>query len=167
MLNMRLSTLVLFVSLMITILFIALNWQAFLTPTELSLGVAAVTLPLGMVMLALLSMIVAMFLIYIFFLQGTALVEARRFARELRVNQEKADNAEASRFTEVHQLIREEMAKLQAQGTENQATLIAALDRVRADLTEKGDDMLNTVAAYVGELEDRVDSVLPARQNHP
>lgn len=167
MLNIRVSTLILILSLSITMMFVVLNWQAFLAPTELSLGVATVKLPLGMVMLTLLTLIVVMFLIYVVYMQGHALMEARRFARELRVNQERAGNAEASRFTEVHQLIRDEMAKQHAQVADNHAAMLTALERMRADLGESADEMVNSVAAYVGELEDKVESVLALRQSHP
>ncbi len=167
MLNIRIPTLVMFAIVALTSLFVVLNWQAILTPTELSFGIATINLPLGMVMLSLLTLIVAMFLIYIVYLQGQALFEARRFARDLRANQERADNAEASRFTEVHKLIREEMAKLASQEAEHHAASIAALELGRRELDARIGDTVNTVAAYVGELEDRIEPILPGKQANP
>lgn len=158
MLNIRIPTLLLLLCLLLTGLFVTLNWQVFLAPTALSFGVATLEFPLGVVMLTLLVLIVSLFLIYVVYLQGQALIEARHFARELRANQAKADNAEASRFTEVHKLIRAEMAQLTEQHTQNHAALTAALDRLHEDLSARVTDTVNTVAAYVGELEDRMEA---------
>ena len=67
-------------------------------PTHLSLIVADVQAPLGLVMLGLLAGVSCMFVLMIAYIQGTVLVETRRHAKELAAQRELADKAEASRF---------------------------------------------------------------------
>ena len=102
---MPLRTVVLLIILAVVALFAALNWSAFLAPTTLSLGFTQVQAPLGLLMLALLAAVTAVFLGYLVYLQTTALLESRRHAKELQAQRELADQAEASRFTELRSFI--------------------------------------------------------------
>src|SRR5262245_13583667 len=86
-----------------TVLFAALNWSAFIAPTPISLGVATVQAPLGLILLAFIALLAVVFLAYALYLQTSFLVEARRSARELQAQRELADQAEASRFTELRE----------------------------------------------------------------
>ena len=61
--------------------FTALNWGVFLANSPVSLGVATVQAPLGLVMLGLLFFVVAYFLVYVLYLQSTVLFDARRHAQ--------------------------------------------------------------------------------------
>jgi hypothetical protein len=58
-----------------------LNWEAFVTPTELSLGFASVSLPLGLLLLSLLVLLTVIFLVHAVYLQGTVLLDTRRHSR--------------------------------------------------------------------------------------
>ena len=98
---MPLRTVLLLVLLLAVALFAALNWTAFLAPTTLSLGVTEVQAPLGLILLGLIAFLTALFLGYLVYLQTTVLMESRRHAKELQVQRELADQAEASRFTEL------------------------------------------------------------------
>ena len=98
---MPLRTVVILVVLTLVALFTALNWSAFVAPTTLSLGFAKVQAPLGLIMLALLAILTTLFLLYLVYLQTTVLLETRRHAKELQAQRELADQAEASRFTEL------------------------------------------------------------------
>jgi len=102
---MPLRTIVLLIILAVVALFAALNWSAFLAPTTLSLGFTQVQAPLGLLMLALLAAVTAVFLGYLVYLQSTVLLESRRHAKELQAQRELADQAEASRFTELRSFI--------------------------------------------------------------
>ena len=98
---MPLRTVLLLVVLAAIALFAALNWSAFLAPTTLTLGFAEVQAPLGLIMLGLVAVLTALFLAYLVYLQTTVLLESRRHAKELQAQRELADQAEASRFTEL------------------------------------------------------------------
>lgn len=88
-----------------------LNWEAFVSPTELSLGFASVSLPLGLTLLSLLVLLTVIFLVHAVYLQGTVLLDTRRHSKELQVNRELADKAEASRFTALQEFISTELTR--------------------------------------------------------
>ena len=59
---MPLRTVLLLIVLAAVALFAVLNWSAFLAPTTLSLGVAVVQAPLGLIMLGLIGILTVAFL---------------------------------------------------------------------------------------------------------
>lgn len=135
----------------------ALNWETFNAPTELWLGVTTVQAPLGLVMLGLTAVLTAFFLIFIIYLQSSVLLEARRHAKELQANRELADQAEASRFTELRRFIELELRSVVQQDTETRTALLARLDRLDTELLAAVNQSGNTLAAYIGEVEDRLE----------
>ena len=154
---MRFRTLFLFLVLALTGLFALLNWPAFTQPTTLSLVFGTVEAPLGLIMLGVVFLLGAMALAYLIYVQGSALMESRRHARELQVHRELADKAEASRFTELRNFINEEMRKLEQTQADARMVLLERVEqmeqRTRSALQETG----NSLSAYIGELEDRIE----------
>jgi uncharacterized integral membrane protein len=124
---MPLRTVVLLVVLALVAIFAALNWSAFVAPTTLSFGVAHVEAPLGVIMLALLVVLTALFLLYVVYLQTTVILEWRRREKELQASRELADQAEASRFTEL-----------------------------RTHLDTRLTEIENSLSAQLGEMRDRL-----------
>lgn len=137
--------------------FAALNWSVFNTPTNLSLGFTAVQLPLGLVMLGLLTFLTALFLMFVVYIQGSSLLETRRHSRELRANRELADQAEASRFTELRTFLEAELTKQANLNAESKSNVLARIDQLEHDLRSFMEQSGNTLAAYIGELEDRLE----------
>lgn len=135
----------------------ALNWEAFNTPTALWLGVTTVQAPLGLVMLGLTALLTAFFLVFIVYLQSSVLLEARRHAKELQANRELADQAEASRFTELRRFIELEMQAIVRQDGESRTALLARMDRLDAEILEAVSQSGNSLAAHIGEVEDRLE----------
>ncbi len=131
---MQLRNVALLVVLGAVALFAALNWGVIMTPTTLSLGFAEVQAPLGLVLLVMLAVVCALFLFYLVYLQTTVLLEQRRHARELKTQRQLADQAEASRFTELRTLLQ------------------ARLDQLE-----------NSLAASIGELADRLGRNRPSQ----
>lgn len=154
---MRFPTLLLFVVLALAALFALLNWPAFTATTALSLGVTTVQASLGLIMLGVLFLVGALCLAYVIYLQGSVLVESRRQARELASQRELADKAEASRFTELRQFIGAELERVAQDSSATRAGILARLDEIeqrqRLALEQTG----NTLSAYIGELEDRLE----------
>ena len=109
---MPLRTLLVLVTLALVALFAAVNWAAFIAPTELSLIVATVTAPLGVILLALLALEAAVFFVYVTAMQAQRLVDARRFGQSVQQQMQLAEKAEASRLTELRGLLETEMASL-------------------------------------------------------
>ena len=155
---MKAPTAVLLVLLILVALFTALNWSAFTTPTQLSLLVTTVQAPLGVLMLILTGAIIAAFLVFFVYLQTTTALEARRLAKELKSQRELADRAEASRFTELRTFLVEELAALRTLNRDSDAELASRVDAVEQALRTEIEHAGNTLAAYIGELEHRLES---------
>ena len=135
----------------------ALNWEAFNMPTDLWLVVATVQAPLGLVMLGLTALLSAFFLALFIQLQSHSLLESRRHTKELQLQRERADQAEASRYTELRQFVELEMRAIDKQNLELRGTLLDRLDRLNTGIATTIEQSGNTVAAHIGELEDRLE----------
>jgi uncharacterized integral membrane protein len=126
---MPLRTVVILVVLVLVTVFTALNWSAFMAPTTLSLGVAHVQAPLGLIMLALMAILTALFLTYLVYVQTTVLLESRRHAKELQAQRELADQAEASRFTELRTYLETRLTEVENSLSAQVAEMRDRLDR--------------------------------------
>lgn len=145
-------------------LFALLNWEAFTTPTSLSLGVTTVQAPLGLIMLGLLVFFSVLFVVWAMSLQAGALMEGRRLTRDLQAQRDLADKAEASRFTELRSFLSNELSAVTVAQEQMRAVLVSRLDRVQEAARASQEETANTLSAYVGELEDRLERarILPA-----
>lgn len=154
---MKLHTLLLLLVLAAIAALAALNWRVFIAPTELSLGFASVQMPLGLIMLELLTLLTVLFLIFIVYLQASALLKTRHHSHELRAARELADQAETSRFTELRAFLEAELTKQANLNAESKSNVLARIDQLEHDLRSFAEQSGNTLAAYIGELEDRLE----------
>lgn len=137
--------------------FATLNWNAFITPTTLDLGIDTVQAPLGLVMLGLLILLTVLFLLFVVYLQTSVLFEARRHARELHENRKLVEHTENSRFTELRTFLEAELKKQSEQDEASRAAVLVRLEQFDRDLRTVIEQSENTIAACVGELEDRLE----------
>jgi hypothetical protein len=158
--NLRAFALTLILAFALLLLLVTLNWTAFAAPVALSLGFTDVSVPLGMVMLGFTAMISALFFVYIVFQQAGIILDARRFAKEGKVQRELAENAEASRFTELRTLLEGEMRRIEAQGAASTRELGERMAQSEHGLQDKLAEATRTMSAYLGEIEDKLDRVL-------
>jgi uncharacterized integral membrane protein len=154
---MYLRTLLLLLVLGASAVFAAVNWRAFMTPTSLSLVFTTVQAPLGLIMLGLAAILTVLFLVFLVYLQTSAIVEARRYARELRAQRELAEQAETSRFTELRGFLEAELPKLADQTANLRTDVQTRLGQLDQDLRSAIEQAGNTLAAYIGEFEDRLE----------
>ncbi|HXD05684.1 MAG TPA: LapA family protein [Burkholderiaceae bacterium] len=143
---MRVRTAIVLVFAALVAAFAAVNWSAFLTPTTLSLGVAHVDAPLGLVMLGLVVLVTLGFLAYVVTLRGTALIDARRHAKEMQAQRALAEQAEASRLAELRTAMHAEIDRLEGR-------IAQAESAFRVELREN----VNSLAAMIGQLQDHLD----------
>ncbi|WP_114973868.1 LapA family protein [Rhodoferax ferrireducens] len=155
---MKIRTLLLLLVLVAIAAFAALNWGAFMATTTLSLGVAEIQAPLGLVMLGMIIFMSAVFLVFLVYLQASMLLETRRYARELQANRGLADKAEASRFTELHGFLDGELKRLATLDAESRAVVLTRLDALDQGLRLAMEQSENTLSACLGELEDRLEN---------
>ncbi len=147
--------------------FLALNWNVVTAPTTLSFGFWTAQAPLGLLLLGFTVLIVAMFLFLLLVQQATVLVETRRTAKELASQRTLADQAEASRFTALGEHLDKEMRRLEAQAATRHEALAQRLNGLEAALRAHVDQAGNSLAAFIGELDDRVERMAAARGSMP
>jgi hypothetical protein len=131
-------------------LFTVVNWSTFITPTHLSLVVTSVDAPLGLVMLAFTVALAAVLLLYALKVQVNALSDGRKQAEELRRQRELADQAEASRFTELRTYLDQQLG-LMRQAQQDSA------ERLLGEISATS----NTLAACIGEVDERMERQWP------
>lgn len=142
--------------LLLLVLFSWLNWGEITKPTSLSLGLSRVEAPLGLVLVVALGVVSLLYLIFTIGLETAALLEVRRYARELLHYKKLAEEAEQSRYTELRSYLEAEFKRL----AEAEKEEIRALEARLAETLEKHG---NTLAAYIGELEDQLLRLLQGR----
>ncbi|MEO8344577.1 MAG: LapA family protein [Betaproteobacteria bacterium] len=154
---MSLRTLFLLVVLGLLAIFTGLNWSAFTTPTTLSLVFTTVQAPLGLLMLVVTGLLAALFLLYVAYLQSTVILEARKTARELQAQRHLADEAEASRFTELRAFLESRISKLESDVAQSQSLTQVRLDGLTKDLRATIEQTGTVLTSYIGEVEDRLE----------
>ncbi len=154
---MRTRTILLVVAILLLAGFVALNIDEFSRVSMLSLGFTTIQVPLGFVMLLLLVIATVVFLAGTLYMQSKNLLETRNYARELNAQRELADKAEASRFTELRSYL--EVQALAAQNREAAAATVLAerFAQQQQALLARLEQTDNTIAAYMGQLEDRME----------
>jgi uncharacterized integral membrane protein len=154
---MYLRTLLIVLVLGIVVVFAMLNWGVFTTPTTLSIGVTTFDAPLGLILLGAIGTLTLLFLIYLVYLQASALMESRQYSRELKSQRELADRAEESRFTQLRSSLESELRQLTSQIVDSNAATVSRLDGLDHDLRAAIEQSTNSLAAYLGEIEDRIE----------
>jgi uncharacterized integral membrane protein len=136
--------------------FAALNWSAFAARVPLSFLVARVEAPLGLIMLGVLAALTLLYLAFTASRETHALLEGRRQARELEAERRRADQADASRYTELRRYLEAELGALRTLAEDSSRQAVARVDRAEEALKGEVERSGNTLAAYIGELEDRL-----------
>lgn len=154
---MRIRTVVLILTIVLVTGFAALNIDEFSRPTVLNMGFTTMEAPLGLVMLVLLASALLIFLAMVLFIQSAHLLEIRQHTREMRTQRELADKAEGSRFTELRQYLEEQALNSQQRDDDLASKLLDATALNQQTLLAKIDSSGDTLAAYIGELEDRLE----------
>jgi len=108
----------------------ALNWGVLSAPVEMSIGFTTVSAPLGLIMLGLTALLSVFFLVYVLYLHTTVLLDARRHTKEMQVQRDLADKAEASRFTELRNFLEAQENAHMARNGERHAATLARIEQL-------------------------------------
>lgn len=154
---MGLRTAVLLVVVLLIAALAALNWGLLVSPTLMSIGFMQVTAPFGLIMLGLTALLGIFFVAYVVYLQSSILLETRRHTKEMQTQRDLADKAEASRFTELRNFLETQENAHMARNAERHAALLARIEQVEAAARARAEQTDNTIAAHIGQLEDRID----------
>jgi len=131
-----------------------INRAILITPILVSFGVTRLSVPLGLMLLALAGVLTAVFVVYLLKIQLGAAAASRRHAAELRTQRELADAAELSRYTELRRYVEQQFESLCGEQR-------SAEQRLREELTA----MTNSLAACIGEIDERLDRQWPIPPN--
>ncbi len=142
---MRTSTLLVVLVLLMIVAFLVVNWSVFAASAKVSFVFASIEVPIGLVMLGILTLIALTFGIYSAVSWSAILLEFRRQAKELTAQRTLADQAEASRFTELRAVMHDELEQLADRMSQMH-------DTFRTEIR----DNTNSLSATIGELDDRI-----------
>jgi hypothetical protein len=154
---MRIRTILLVIAILLVAGFVALNVDEFTRISVLSLGFTTIQVSLGLVMLLLLVAATVVFLASTLYMQSTHLIETRKNARELNTQRELADKAEASRFTELRSYLETQATAAQQRDAAVSTVLTERFAQQQQALLARIEQSDNTMAAYMGQLEDRLE----------
>jgi uncharacterized integral membrane protein len=162
-----LRTLLIVLVLGVVVVFALLNWSVFTAPTILSVGFTTFDAPLGLILLGAIGALTLLFLIYLVYLQATAMMESRQYSRELKNQRELADRAEESRFTELRSSLETELGRIANQMADSNIAMNTRLDGLAHDLRSAIEQSTNSLSAYIGEIEDRLERTGGSLKQNP
>jgi uncharacterized integral membrane protein len=153
----RLINLILLIVMVALVIFAAINWQAIMTPVPLSLLFGEAEAPLGLILLAATGLLALLFLGFVVYMQSSTLVLRRKLNKEVEEQRKLANEAEASRFTELRTYLETELAQLKAQSAEVHQKVESRLSEAETALKAVVEESGTSLSAYIGELGDRLD----------
>jgi len=151
---MRFRSIPLLLVLAVTAVFVVMNWSVIVSPTMLSIGARTFEAPLGLMLLGLMALLGVSFILYALSLQGSALFESRRHAREVQTQRDLADKAEASRFTELRNFMSAELLRVTQAEEAMRSQIMARIDSLEQQSR-------STLTQQIGELEGRLERYSP------
>jgi len=160
---MKLRAVVLVVVLVLLTVFTLANWAAINAPTQVSLLVTHVQAPLGLILLTSMVVVIFVFLFMMVFQQAGVILETRRYAKELAAQRTLADQAEMSRFTELRKHLDARFDGIDPNGSPSAEALTERIDRLEVALRNHIEHTGNSLAAYLGEVDDRVERLLGSK----
>lgn len=158
---MQLRNIMLIFILSVLVIFAAINWSAIMAPTTISLIFTTIQAPLGLILLTITALLAVFFLAFIVYMQSTMLMERQRLAREMETQRALANQAESSRFTELRSYLENELQQLNNRHQESQHIMAAKITQLEKALSESIEQTGNSLSAYIGELEDRLENGKP------
>ena len=134
----------------------ALNWPEFTRAEPLSFGVATATVPIGVLMLALIAIVLVAFLVSSAIQESRYLLDHRRHTRALNDQRTLAEKAEASRFTDLRQQLdshmRESRQRDSVVATEFEKRMLQSHAELRAHIER----MQQMISNRLGDIESRL-----------
>jgi len=133
---------IILVALLLLAVFTLANWAVLTAPTALSFVAFNIEGPLGVILLGVTLVLVVLFVLYALTLRTNMLMESHRLNQELQAQRKLAESAETSRFNELH------------------TQIDARMDSAEQSMKLAIDEATNSLAALVGEMDDKIDRAL-------
>ena len=145
------------IGLVLLLMFAIVNWSLLAAPASLNFLLFSVEAPLGIVLLSATLVLIAVSVLYVLWLRTATLMELREQRKELETQRTLADNAEASRFTELRAHVDAEAERNRLLIESVRAATLARTDALEGTLLDALRETSNSLAAYVGEVDDKLD----------
>lgn len=155
---MKIINFLLLIILVALVIFAAINWQAIITPVSLSLLFTDAQAPLGLILLSITGILTLLFLTFVIYMQSSTLMIRRKLNREVEEQRKLANEAEASRFTELRTYLETELKQLTSSNEEYRQQVETKLTEIETALSNKVEETGTSLSAYIGELEDRLEN---------
>ena len=152
---------IILVALVLLALFAVANWSLLMAPATLDFLAFTVQGPLGLILLGATLGFAALFAIYALSLRTSGLVETRRHTRELQIQRDLADKAEASRFTALGNTVDQEFARVRALIEESRAEARQHALSIEASLKNALSETANELFAHIGEVDEKLNRLAP------
>lgn len=141
--------------------FAAQNWTEITRPVPLTFGVVQQTAPLGLILLVVLAAAAVVFIGYAGSLRTRHLLESRDHARALHAQRELADKAEASRFTDLRQMLDAQMRESRQREATMSAELDKRLGQHHRELRDELQRLSQLMATRLNQMEGRLEPPAP------
>jgi uncharacterized integral membrane protein len=148
---MRARVILLVIAILLIAGFAALNWSEVVRPAPLLFGPVVMDAPLGLILLGLLAAAIVVFALSAGALRTRSLLDARHHYKELEAQRVLADNAEASRFTDLRAYLDTSLRELRERDA-MQVTELQREMRAHAETTQR------MLSARLNELEHRLET---------
>jgi len=158
---MRARLILLVLAILLVAGFAAQNWSEFNRPSTLNLGVTSIEAPLGLIMLIVLGVALLVFIAAAASMRTRSLIESRQQSRALHAQRELADKAEASRFTDLRQMLDTHLRDTRERDGAVNGELQKALVQHQRELRNQLEQMYHLLTSRLTELERRLDSRNP------
>lgn len=144
---------IILLALLLLAVFTLANWSVLTAVTTLSFVAFNVEGPLGVILLGATLLLVLLFVLYALSLRTSMLMESHRLNQELQVQRKLAESAESSRIDALRTQIELEFAQLRG-------GIDVRMDTLAQSTKQALDEATNSLAALVGEMDDKIDRTL-------
>jgi hypothetical protein len=155
---MRARTVLLVLAILLMAGFAAQNWAEFTRPSMLTFGVVERTAPLGVVLLVVLAAVTLAFVATAAAMHTRSLTETRHHARALNAQRELAEKAEASRFTDLRQVLDSHLREVRQRESIQHSEMERVLSRQHRELRDHLEQVAHALTARITEMEQRLDT---------
>ncbi len=160
---MRARMILLVLAILLVAGFAAQNWTEINRSTLLNFGILQAEAPLGLILLTLLGLSLLVFAASAASMRTQNLMESRTHAKQLHAQRELAEKAEASRFTDLRQMLDHHLREEQKREHVVSAEMEKTMAQHQRELRNQLEQMYHLLTSRLSELERRLDSRNPTR----
>jgi uncharacterized integral membrane protein len=162
--TMRARLLILVLAILLVGGFAYQNWAEINRSSTLTFGVIQAEAPLGLILLTLLGIALLVFAAGAATMRTQNLVESRQHAKALHAQRELADKAEASRFTDLRQMLDGHLRESRQRETVLNTEMDKAMAQHQRELRNQLEQMYHLLTGRLSEIERRLDSRAAPRE---